>query len=122
MAQAEEDTACHFFESGDLPLPVPVRGAFEDVREAYELAKKLDPTCRRTQGELDVVSTFLRQLPPPAPPEQVESADVDVLVVGAGAAGIGCAMMLTKTFGLEKSRVLLVERGEVKFIRLISCR
>eukprot|EP00966_Prymnesium_polylepis_P312527 7222003-Prymnesium_polylepis.1 len=37
---------------------------------------------------------------------------LDVIIVGAGAAGIGCAMMLTKTFGLETSRVLLIERGE----------
>ena len=37
---------------------------------------------------------------------------VDVVVVGAGAAGVGTALMLTKTFGLDASRVLLVERGE----------
>merc|ERR1740138_117896 len=37
---------------------------------------------------------------------------LDVIIVGAGAAGVGCAMMLTKTFGLDSSRVLLIERGE----------
>merc|ERR1740138_787747 len=37
---------------------------------------------------------------------------LDVIIVGAGAAGVGCALMLTKTFGLDSSRVLLVERGE----------
>ena len=36
----------------------------------------------------------------------------DVIIVGAGAAGVGTALMLTKTFGLEASRVLLLERGE----------
>ena len=35
-----------------------------------------------------------------------------MIIVGAGAAGVGCALMLTKTFGLEPSRVLLIERGE----------
>ena len=39
-------------------------------------------------------------------------ADFDVIIVGAGAAGIGCALMLTNTFGLEPGRVLLLERGE----------
>ena len=37
---------------------------------------------------------------------------LDVIIVGAGAAGVGCALMLTKTFGLDASRVLLIERGE----------
>ena len=40
------------------------------------------------------------------------SPALDVIVVGAGAAGIGCALMLTTTFGLDASRVLLIERGE----------
>ena len=44
-----------------------------------------------------------KDLPPPA---------LDVVVVGAGAAGVGTALMLTTTFGLDTSRVLLVERGE----------
>ena len=44
-----------------------------------------------------------KDLPPPA---------LDVVVVGAGAAGVGTALMLTTMFGLDTSRVLLVERGE----------
>ena len=39
-------------------------------------------------------------------------AKLDVIVVGAGAAGVGIAVMLIHTFGLDPSRVLLVERGE----------
>ncbi|KAH8052378.1 pyridine nucleotide-disulfide oxidoreductase [Aureococcus anophagefferens] len=35
----------------------------------------------------------------------------DVVVVGAGAAGVGVALMLTGVFGLDAGRVLLVERG-----------
>ena len=37
---------------------------------------------------------------------------VDVIIVGAGAAGIGTAFTLTHVFGLDPSRVLLLERGE----------
>ena len=43
---------------------------------------------------------------------ELAAAAHDVIIVGAGAAGVGCAMMLTKTFGLDPSRVLLIERGE----------
>ena len=48
------------------------------------------------------------ELPDPSP----EASSLDVLIVGAGAAGIGTAFMLTHVFGLDASRVLLVERGE----------
>ena len=41
---------------------------------------------------------------------ELAAAAHDVIIVGAGAAGVGCAMMLTKTFGLDPSRVLLIER------------
>ena len=37
--------------------------------------------------------------------------EYDVVVVGAGAAGVGVALMLTGVFGLDAGRVLLVERG-----------
>ena len=43
---------------------------------------------------------------------ELAAAAYDVVIVGAGPAGVGCAMMLTKTFGLDSSRVLLIERGE----------
>ena len=38
--------------------------------------------------------------------------DAAVIVVGAGAAGIGFAVTLTDVFGIDPSRVLLLERGE----------
>merc|ERR1712025_1267533 len=37
---------------------------------------------------------------------------LDVIIIGAGAAGIGCGSMLQNVFGLDPSRVLLLERGE----------
>ena len=41
-----------------------------------------------------------------------EGLDAAVIIVGAGAAGIGTAVSLVHTFGLDPSRVLLLERGE----------
>ena len=37
---------------------------------------------------------------------------VDVVVVGAGAAGIGCAVSLTRAFDLDPARVRLLERSD----------
>ena len=45
-------------------------------------------------------------------PDAERDADVDVIIVGAGAAGIGCATSLIHTFGLAKSDVLILERGD----------
>ena len=39
--------------------------------------------------------------------------ELDVIIVGAGASGIGVGLMLTGLFGLESDRVLLVDRGNV---------
>ena len=53
-----------------------------------------NPKPQATAGELDPKGAY------------------DVVIVGAGAAGIGCAITLTSIFGLEPGRVLLLERGE----------
>ena len=37
---------------------------------------------------------------------------LDVTIVGAGASGIGVALMLTRTFKLDRERILILERGE----------
>lgn len=50
--------------------------------------------------------------PKPAPRKFKDKTDYDVVVVGAGCAGVGTALMLTKTFGLDASRVLCVEQGD----------
>merc|ERR1712078_818557 len=36
----------------------------------------------------------------------------DVVIVGAGASGVGMGLMLSRTFDLDPKRVLIVERGE----------
>jgi hypothetical protein len=38
------------------------------------------------------------------------STDVDLLIIGAGASGVGCGVM-AKSFGVDPSRTLIVERG-----------
>lgn len=50
--------------------------------------------------------------PEPAFKPFSEKTDFDVIVVGAGCAGVGTAIMLTRTFGLNTSKVLLAEQGE----------
>lgn len=47
-----------------------------------------------------------------SPTDEADAGVLDVIVVGAGAAGIGCAFSLTHTFGLDPSRVVLLERGD----------
>jgi thioredoxin reductase len=41
-----------------------------------------------------------------------DGLDADVIVVGAGASGIGCAVSLTRDFGLASNRVLVLDRGD----------
>ena len=94
-------------EKGELPS----KQVFDTIWKTYELSIKLNPDCEQTKEEMTKVSYLLREIPPPKPPKAIQKADFDVIVVGAGAAGIGTALMLTKTFGLDKSRIQLIERG-----------
>ncbi|KAH8061715.1 pyridine nucleotide-disulfide oxidoreductase [Aureococcus anophagefferens] len=41
-----------------------------------------------------------------------DGLDADVVVVGAGASGVGTAVSLTRAFGLDPARVRLVDRGD----------
>lgn len=43
--------------------------------------------------------------------QALAKADYDVLIVGAGCSGVGTALMLTDMFGMEKERVVMIERG-----------
>ena len=66
-----------------------------------------DDDCQHEHGH---VSARLQGLTPAVADPLLES--VDVLVVGAGASGVGCGLMLTRVFGLSNKSVLLVERGD----------
>ena len=107
-----------FVEQGEPPPS----GLLEEIWRAFELSALLDPECRDTKDERESLQRLLKEMPPPAIPGAGllttiagvtnPAAALDVIVVGAGAAGVGTALMLTKTFGLDPSRVLLLERGE----------
>ena len=93
-----------------------------EFREPWELFKKavaLDPTNEEAKERFESLNKFLiseyeEEDGPPsdsgAAPNHAEP--LDVIVVRAGASGVGVALMLTQTFGLAPERVLLVERGE----------
>eukprot|EP00535_Pseudo-nitzschia_heimii_P008598 CAMPEP_0197176748 /NCGR_PEP_ID=MMETSP1423-20130617/2562_1 /TAXON_ID=476441 /ORGANISM="Pseudo-nitzschia heimii, Strain UNC1101" /LENGTH=575 /DNA_ID=CAMNT_0042626159 /DNA_START=255 /DNA_END=1982 /DNA_ORIENTATION=+ len=101
-------TLTNMSEKGELP-PMEV---FDEIWKTYELSKKINPDCDATKDEMLKVSHLLREIPRGKPPKEVRGADFDVVVVGAGAAGIGTALMLTKTFGVNSNRVVIMERGD----------
>lgn len=91
---------------------MPSKKRLEKALEAYQLCQTLDPKSQECEYELMKLLRFIQALPPPSPPESVRKADIfDVIVIGAGAAGVGTALMLTDTFGLDKAHVLVLERG-----------
>ena len=77
--------------------------------EGFRLSQQLDPSCEQSKAELKNLTRVYRQMAGLSSSQGI--ADFDVVIVGAGAAGIGTALTLTETFGLHKERVLLVERG-----------
>jgi len=111
---------------------------FKPSYEAFRLALIMDPDNKEAQMELKRLGELLEHLasteiedvgegdhdhshshshadskPAAAPiPASESDADFDVVVIGAGAGGIGSAFTLTNIFGLDPSRVLLIDRGE----------
>ena len=81
---------------------------------AAEPGMSEDELRRAEIEELDAVESEARAMLDQQDMQDMGQVDpgLDVLVVGAGAAGIGTAHMLCNLFGLDSSRVLLVERGE----------
>lgn len=96
-------------QTGELPP----RELFDRIWTTLKLSQNLDPENAETKKELGKLSRFLRQVPPRPLPRSspAAAADLDVLIVGGGASGMGTSLMLTETFGVPKPRVLVVERG-----------
>ena len=92
----------------------PDKELLHEAGRAFMLASFLDSACEEAEEEMEKVQNLKEELAAaPAPVEDpAQVGELDVSIVGAGAAGIGTALMLTTTFGLDPSRVLLVERGE----------
>ena len=70
------------------------------------IASKAPPLGSKRAPAISMIGTR------PAVIDTTAAEELDVVIVGAGAAGVGCALMLTKTFGLDASRVVVVERGD----------
>merc|ERR1719235_2412417 len=87
----------------------PAKKKFQAPWDLFELAVRLDPENEEAQMQMD----NMRHIIYPVRPKQHNHPEpIDVLVVGAGASGVGVAHMLTRCFGLDPRRVLLVERGD----------
>ncbi|EJK47772.1 hypothetical protein THAOC_33489 [Thalassiosira oceanica] len=87
---------------------------FDSASSAFELSEKLNPDCEETQGEIEKLSLFLKalsEMKAKSDEDKVAAPDYEVIIVGAGCSGVGVALMLTETFGLDKDQVLMIERG-----------
>ena len=128
-------------ETGDdALLPAPVD--FQEAYNAFRLAQVMDPANAEAEKELKRIDVLMKTLMDEtvveddavasdssmsatvvrgeelqdedldAAPAPRSDTDADVVIVGAGAAGIGQAVSLIHTFGLDASRVKILERGE----------
>mmetsp|Transcript_54395 Transcript_54395/g.123000 ORF Transcript_54395/g.123000 Transcript_54395/m.123000 type:complete len:585 (+) Transcript_54395:126-1880(+) len=106
----------------------PSRAALQEALEMFTLAMRLDPENATARTEAQNMQSILEMILPggwadqqhghPHQASAVPAAmcpsgaeSFDVVVVGAGASGVGMALMLTRVFRLDSRRVLLLERG-----------
>lgn len=97
----------------DEDVEDPEPAAFREPLRAFKLATRLEPGNAEAKAgirELEELTEGLHVFE--EPPKPNHDLPYDVVIVGAGAAGVGVALVLTKTFGLDPARVLLVERGD----------
>ena len=89
----------------------PDKELFQKPFDLIEMALDLDDENEEASEEMaklmDVFDMESVVRPPPN-----HDDPYDVVVVGAGASGIGMGIMLTRTFDLDPQRVLILERGE----------
>ena len=95
-------------ENSDSPNYAYVR----EARRMFRLVLSLDPSNEDVHKQMAHLDKMTDALPPPKAPPPNHDAPIDVLIIGAGASGVGVAITLTKVFGIDPSRVLLVEQGE----------
>ncbi len=96
----------------DAQCDDPPPNAFREPMRMFQLATKLAPGNAEAKAEMRKIEGVFAVLPDDDQPEPNHGFPLDVVIVGAGAAGVGVALMLLKTFHLDPDRVLLVERGD----------
>jgi len=90
----------------------PTETEFREAWVMFQLALRFVPENEEAQEGLKVLSAVVSDLPEEEMKfEPNHGEELDVIIVGAGASGIGVGLMLTGLFGLEPDRVLLIERG-----------
>jgi cation diffusion facilitator CzcD-associated flavoprotein CzcO len=89
----------------------PNKDLFQKALDLYEMALELDEESEEARDE---IAKLLEVFQPPEEPRPEPNHDdpLDVVIVGAGASGVGMGLMLTRTFNLDPERVLIVERGD----------
>ena len=92
----------------------PSADALKEALSLFMMALHLDPENDAAKTEVFQLQDMIDGLPepPPVPHEPNHSHSLDVIIVGAGASGVGTALKLTGEFGLDSERVMLIERGE----------
>lgn len=108
ISNARYSTTLHWFgaKKKESVEYIPLNSSSSD--EAKEVVASRMTSDASGDGFIDVK---LSTKPKPAVVFD-EKTDFDVIVVGAGCAGIGTSLMLTRTFGLDASRVMMVEKGK----------
>ena len=110
IGNARQPTTMHWFggKKKDTVEYIPMNGSSSENGDAKDVY-----ASRMTNDASD--DDFIDVKVATQPKKAVvfdEETDFDVIVVGAGCAGIGPALMLTRTFGLDSSRVMMVEKGK----------
>ena len=122
---------------GEKEKDMPGKEAFREPWTMLMLSRSLNPENPESKSELDKLNGLLQHFSSQVDPDTASSSkckhhhqhgddssvqysyaiqelnelQYDVVVVGAGASGVGMGIMLTKVFDLDPERVLLVERG-----------
>ena len=89
----------------------PDESMFKEPFDYFQLALQLDANNLEARDELQKLQEVFHPATLQPRPSPNHTDPYDVIIVGAGASGIGIGLMLTRMFNLDPNRVLLLERG-----------